>query len=74
MWLEISNINAKNIYIVICYFSLINSTFYKKNNLDKKNPYNGLEWDIHTLRNEGNVLLLGGFYARIRTNQVKLLS
>jgi len=72
--MKILDINDKKIYISIFLFSPINSTFYKKNNLDKKNPYNGLEWDIHRLRNEGNVLFLGGFYARIRTNQSKLLS
>jgi hypothetical protein len=30
MWMEISDINAKKIYIEICYFVPINSTFYKK--------------------------------------------
>jgi len=41
-WIEISNINAKNIYIAICYFTPIDSTFYKKKYLDKNFPYNSL--------------------------------
>ncbi len=44
-------------------FSPINSNFYKKKNLDKTNPYNGLENDISSLRNEGNILLMGDFNA-----------
>ena len=45
------------VIIEICYFAPINSTFYKKNNLDKKCPYNNLEQDIYNLKNEGNILL-----------------
>ena len=56
-------------YIKICYFSHINSTFYKKNNLDKNCPYNNLEQDIYSLKNEGNILMLGGFNARTATKQ-----
>jgi hypothetical protein len=52
----------------------INSTFYKKNNLDRNCPYNTLEQDIYSLRNEGNILLLGDFNARTATNQAILLS
>jgi hypothetical protein len=54
-------------YISICYFAPINSTFYKKNNLDNNCPYNNLEQDIYSLENEGNILLLGDFNARITT-------
>ena len=43
IWIEISNTNAKKMYIAICYFAPINSTFYKKNNPDKNCPYNNLE-------------------------------
>ena len=43
IWIEISDTDAKNMYIAICYFAPINSTFYKKNNLDKNCPYNNLE-------------------------------
>ena len=56
-------------HIAICYFSPINSTFYKKNC-----PYNNLEQDIYNLKNEGNILLLGDFNARIATKQATLLS
>jgi hypothetical protein len=42
-WMKISDINAKKIYITICYFAHINSTLYKKNNLDKNCLYNGLK-------------------------------
>jgi hypothetical protein len=73
MWMEISNINAKKIYIAICYSTPINSTFYKKNNLDKNCPYN-LEEDIHSLRNNGDILLLGDFNAKTTTNQAVILS
>jgi hypothetical protein len=61
-------------YISICYFSPINSTFYKKNNLDRNCPYNNLEHDIYILRNEGNILMLGEFNARTATNQATILS
>ena len=37
IWIEILDTNAKKMYIEI-YFSPINSTFYKKNNLDKIVP------------------------------------
>ena len=59
----------KKTYIEICYFSPINSNFYKKKNLDKNGPYNGLENDIYSLRNEGNILLMGDFNARTSSNQ-----
>jgi hypothetical protein len=72
--MEISNINAKNMYTTICYFAPINSTFYKKNNLDKNCPYNNLEKDIYNLKNEGNILLLGDFNVRTTTKQATLLS
>jgi hypothetical protein len=54
MWMNLSKISAKTIYIAICYFVPINSTLYKKNNLDKSYPYNGLEHDIHWLRNKSD--------------------
>ena len=55
-------------------FPPINSNFYKKKNLDKNSPYNGLENDISSLRNEGNILLMGEFNARTSSNQAILLS
>jgi hypothetical protein len=55
-------------------FSPINSTFYKKNNLDNNCPYNNLEQDIYSLKNEGNILLLGDFNAMTATKQTTLLS
>jgi hypothetical protein len=58
IWIEISDTNAKKMFIAICYFAPINSTFYKKNNLDRNYPYNNLEQDIYSLKNEGNILLL----------------
>jgi hypothetical protein len=74
IWIEILDTNAKKMYIAICYFAPINSTFYKKNNLDKICPYNNLEKDIYNLKNEGNILLLGDFNARTATKQATLLS
>ena len=44
--MEIKYINDKKTYIDIYYFSPTNSKFYKKNNLDKNCPYNGLNNDI----------------------------
>jgi len=44
-------------------FPPINSNFYKKKNLDKTNPYNGLQSDISSLRNDGNIILIGDFNA-----------
>ena len=64
----------KKTYIAICYFSPINSNFYKKNNVDKSCPYNGLENDISILKNEGNILLMGDFNAWTSSNQAILLS
>ena len=61
-------------YREICYFAPINSTFYNKNNLDRNCPYNNLEQYIYSLKNEGNILLLGDFNARTTTNQDTLLS
>ena len=52
----------------------INSNFYKKKNLDKNSPYNGLENDIYSLRNEGNIPLMGDFNARTSSKQVILLT
>jgi hypothetical protein len=74
IWIEISDTNAKKMYIEICYFAPINSTFYKKNNLDNNFPYNNLEQDIYSFKNEGNILLLGDFNARIATKQATPLS
>jgi hypothetical protein len=68
IWIEIPDINAKKMYIEICYFAPINSTFYKKNNIDINCSYNTLEHDIYCLRNEDNILLLGYFNARAGTN------
>ena len=51
----------------------MNSTYYKKKNLDKTNPYNGLENDISSLRNYGNVLLIGYFNARTSNNQAIII-
>jgi hypothetical protein len=73
IWIEISNTNAKTMYIEICFFSPINSTFYKKNNLDRNCLYNNLEQDVYSLKNEGNILLLGNFSARTVTHQDNLL-
>jgi hypothetical protein len=61
-------------YIAICYFAPINSTFYKKNNIDNNCPYNNLEQDIYSLKNEGNILLLRDFNASTATKQATLLS
>ena len=72
-WIEIRDINNKKSYIAICYFPPINSNFYKKKNLDKTNPYNGLENDISSLRNDGNILLIGEFNARTSNNQAIIL-
>jgi hypothetical protein len=74
IWIEILDTNARKMYIAICCFSPINSTFYKKNNLDKICPYNNLEQDIYNLKNEGNILLLEDFNARTATKQATLLS
>jgi hypothetical protein len=60
-------------YIANFYFAPINSIFYKKKNLDRNFPYNNLEQDIHSLRNEYNSLLLGYFNVRTTTNQSILL-
>ena len=74
IWIEISNTNAKKMYIAIFYFAPINSIFYKKSSLDKNCPYNNLEQDIYNLKNEGNILLLGDFNVRIATKQTTFLS
>jgi hypothetical protein len=74
IWIGISDANAKNMYIAICYFAPINSTFYMKNNPDNNCPYNNLEQDIYSLKNKGNILLLGEFNVRIATKQATLLS
>jgi hypothetical protein len=72
--MDISDINAKNIYIAICYFVPINSAFYTKNNLNKNCPYKILEQNIYGLRNEGSILLLGDFNAITTTNQAIIVS
>jgi hypothetical protein len=54
-------------YITICYFMHINSTFYTKNNLEKNCPYKILEQDIYSLINEGSILILG-YFNSITTN------
>jgi len=74
IWIEISYTNAKRMHIEICYFAPINSIFYKKKHLDNNCPYNNLEQDIYSLKNEGNILLLGEFNVRIATKQSTLLS
>jgi hypothetical protein len=74
IWIEISNTNAKKMYIAICYFAPINSTFYKKRDLDNNCPCNNFEQDIYSLKNEGNILLLGDFNVRTTTKQTTLLS
>jgi hypothetical protein len=74
IWIEILDTNAKKMYIEICYFAPINSNFYKKKNLDKNCPYNNLEQDIYSLKNEGNILMLGDFNAMNATNQTTILS
>jgi hypothetical protein len=74
IWIEILDTNAKKMYIQIFCFAPINSTFYKKNNLDNDCPYNNLEQDIYNLKSEGNILLLGDFNARTATKQDTLLS
>ena len=69
IWIEISDTNAKKMYIAISYSVPINSTFNKENNLDKNCLYNNLEQDIYNLKIEGNILLLGDFNARTATKQ-----
>ena len=54
-------------------FFPITSNFYKKTNIDKNFPYNGLENDISSPRNEGNIILIDEFNARTLSNQVILL-
>jgi hypothetical protein len=74
IWIEISDTNAKKMYIDIFYFAPIDSTFYKKKILDNNCPFNNLEQAIYSLKNKGNILLLGEFNARIATKQATLLS
>jgi len=74
IWIAFPDTNAKNIYIAICYFAPINSTFYTKKNLDNNCPYNNLEHDIYSLKNEGKILVLGDFNARNATEEDTLLS
>jgi hypothetical protein len=73
IWIEISDTNTKKMYIEICYIAPISSTFYKKKNLDNNCPYNTLEQDIYSLKNEGNILLQGHFNSRTATKQATLL-
>ena len=63
IWIEFAYINDEKPYIAICYFSPINSNFYKKTNLDKNHPYDFLGHDISCLRKEGNIILMGDFNA-----------
>jgi hypothetical protein len=65
-------VNAKKMYIEICYCARI-LPFTQKNNLDKNCPYKILEQEICSLRNEGSILLLGDFNARTATNQAIIL-
>jgi hypothetical protein len=51
IWIEMPDTNAKKMYIEICYFTTINSTFYKKNNPDSNCAYNTLEKGIYSLKN-----------------------
>ena len=74
IWIESLDTNAKKMYIEIFYFAPINSTFYKKNNLDSNCPYNNLERDIYSLKSGCNILMLGEFNARTATNQATILS
>jgi hypothetical protein len=74
IWIENLDTNAKKMYMEICYFVPIDSTFYKKNNLDINCTYNNLEQDIYSLKNEGNILVLGDFNAKTATKQDTLLS
>jgi hypothetical protein len=67
--MEITDINAKNIYVAIYFSTPTNSTFYKKNNLYKNCPYKSLEKDIYNMRNGGSILLLGDVNDRNATNQ-----
>lgn len=67
-------INRYGLRFKTLHFAPINSTFYRKNNLDKICPYNSLEHDISNLRNECNILLLGNFNARTTTSQAIILS
>jgi hypothetical protein len=62
------------LYIAICYFAPINYTFYKKNTLHNKCPYNNLEQDIYSLKNEGYILLLGDIKSMTATKQAIILS
>ena len=54
------------------YFVLINSNYYENNNFDKICPYNGLEHYISSLRNGGNIFLMGNFNAWKTRNQAIL--
>lgn len=74
MWIEIIDINGKKPYIAICHFAPINFNFYKKITLDKNSPYNGLENDISSIENEGNMLLMGDCNAWTSINQSILLT
>ena len=74
IWIEMTHINDEKTYITICYFAPINSNFYKKTNLDKNCPYNGLEHDISSQIKEGNMFLMVDFNAQILNNQSSLLS
>jgi hypothetical protein len=70
---DIVDIDNKNIYIAICCFTSIKSTFYTKNNLDKNYPYKILEQDIYNMKNEGIILMLGDFNDRNKINQAIIL-
>jgi len=74
IWIDIFNSITNRIFLTIFYFAPINSTSYKKNNLNKNFPFNTLEKDIYNLRNEGNILFHGDFNAETSTNQDIMLS
>ena len=51
IWIEISDSTTNRIFLAIFYFTPINSTSYKKNNLDKTYLFNTLK-KIHLQSNE----------------------
>jgi hypothetical protein len=61
MWTDILYINVNKIYIEYVNSFLLILLFIRKINLDTNCPYNGLEEDIYSLRNEFIVLFLGEF-------------
>jgi hypothetical protein len=49
-------------------------SLYKKNNLNKNGPFNGLEHDISYLRTEDTIIFLGDFNVRISNKRAIILS